>query len=160
MPTGIYKHKPHSEETKSKIKKTNIKRFSSKKIRDRISTSLKGNKNCLGKAHSQKTKDKISISLIGHQNTPSGVDSPQWKGGKSEAQKRYWRTEKGRLLSEKYKEADFDYIYNSWFKGSVLHHLRYIFPVIGMYIPEEMHRPYTRNLVEANTAAFNWYLKR
>lgn len=52
MPKGIYKHRPHSEETKIKISKNH--------------------KGMISKNHSEETKKKISITKKGNSNPNSG----------------------------------------------------------------------------------------
>lgn len=80
MPKGIYKHKPHSEETKRKI-----------------GMRTKGNKSFTGRKHSEETKKKLSLVSKGHKCSEEqkrkisesmkgkrcGVDNHNWQGGLS-----------------------------------------------------------------------------
>jgi len=79
MPTGVYKRKPLSEETKKKISISNRGQKRSKETRENISMSLlgkkrspewikmisevnKGNTYSLGHKHTEETKDKMSLA--------------------------------------------------------------------------------------------------
>ena len=97
MPTGIYKHKPHTKETKRKIGENSAKFWLGKKKspehQKRINESLRGNKFALGHKYkcSEETKKKISKALKGRiksqetrkrlSESHKGIKSYNWKGG-------------------------------------------------------------------------------
>lgn len=111
MPTGIYEHKPHTEEQKMKIslslkgvpKKDKSNYKTSKENKISISNKLKGIK------RTNETRLKISLSKKGiplseeHRkkisNSLKGSKSPNWKGGTTDKYKiirrsgeyKYWR---------------------------------------------------------------------
>lgn len=67
MPTGIFKHKQHSEETKKKMSKSRLERkrklgyLNSPETRRKISKSCKGKvRGMFGKHHTEEAKKKIS----------------------------------------------------------------------------------------------------
>lgn len=110
MPSGIYKHKPCSEETRIKLKKNKPpfqkgKKFPNRKkpapfseeTRKKMSLKLIGNKHTLGFKHSEKTKKLMSKILKGKKKTEEWKNkvseirikkglsrkekNPAWKGG-------------------------------------------------------------------------------
>lgn len=125
------------------------------KVKDKISVSV--SKVMMGHITSQTTKDKIGAANKGTFHS-KGKLCPKWKGGRKATINKYNNSDKGKQSSKKHKEAKFDYIYNNWFEGSVLHHMRYTFPIMGIYIPDKIHRPYTHNLRMTNIKAFEWFL--
>ena len=66
MPSGIYKHKPHSEETKSKLAENMRIQWATGKIKGHLGWNK-------GIPTSEETKQKISEAL-------KGEKSPAWKG--------------------------------------------------------------------------------
>jgi hypothetical protein len=129
------------------------------KDKDKISKSMMGKQNSKGKQNrlgykaSIETKLLQSIAKRGKHMSPStefkkGCRPFNWNGGRSNVSKR------------RQGKAYFDYIYNDWFKGSALHHMRYESPVIGIYIPKELHQLHTHNIKEANVTALKWYIKQ
>ena len=77
MPIGIYKHKPHSEETKRKISINNVKYWEGKHLSKE--TRLKMSLLHKGKHHSEETKMKMGESGKGKH---TGSKSHFWQGGK------------------------------------------------------------------------------
>jgi len=71
MPTGVYKHKPHSEETKRKIGLGNKGKFAFKETREKMSKAH------LGKRPSLETRKKMRES----QPIMCGKNNSNWKGG-------------------------------------------------------------------------------
>jgi hypothetical protein len=63
MPTGIYKRTPEMYGPERAA---------------RISASLRGNKNCLGRKMSDEQKRKIAIALTGNQNSAGVVRTPEY----------------------------------------------------------------------------------
>ena len=106
MPTGIYKHKPTSEETKRKISKSNKGKICSKETRNKLSIAHKGRKLSeetkrkmsqsakrvgsglwmKGRKLTAETKEKIRIANIRLESGKrfprmTGENNPNWKGG-------------------------------------------------------------------------------
>ncbi len=86
MPSGVYKHKPHSEETKRKISEHHKKHG----IRPSKAATAKSSR-MLGKKHSEETKMKMSIAHTGRKVSPQtrikmseankGETCHFWRGG-------------------------------------------------------------------------------
>lgn len=88
MPTGVYEHKPHTEETKKKMSETRKRlgiippsakgKIMSDRQKQRISKSRTNNQKVIkaltGRECSPETRKKIS-------EAQSGDKSPHWKGG-------------------------------------------------------------------------------
>jgi len=93
MPKGIYKHKPHTAETKKKISIANKGRVISEDTKRKLSKALRGNKNCLYRFVSKEMREKISKGNMG--NT-------KWLGKHHSelSRKRISEKLKGRLVSE------------------------------------------------------------
>lgn len=86
MPKGVYKHKPLSEEAKRHLSLFWRGKKKSKKHRENISKSKRGEKNPMfGKSPSKETLRKRSLSLKGKQAWNKGKKCPQlvtnWRGG-------------------------------------------------------------------------------
>lgn len=108
MPTGVYKHKPLSEETKRKIGNAHLGYKHSEETKRKISESHKGIIPWMkGKHHSEETKRKISETEKGKKI------SLEARRKMSESQKKFWdnpdhrkrrsESQKGKKLSEETK---------------------------------------------------------
>lgn len=142
----------HTQETKDKMSKT---RKAIVEAGGEIGRPFKkGDTTNLGRHHSKEAKDKMSKAKAGKY---VGDNNPNWVGGRLLARWTWRHSPKGKAYFLKHAIKHFDYIYNNWFEGCVLHHMRYTYPVIGMFIPVAVHQPYTLNLGVANTKAFEWF---
>lgn len=117
MPSGVYKRKPMSEETRKRIgeslkgNKHMLGKHPSVETRKKLSEALKGNKNMLGKHLSEEHKKHLSEVL---KEIQTGENNNNWKGGKRMAQARADN-----------KRRCFGFIpveETVYFEGSVAHH--------------------------------------
>jgi len=99
MPSGVYKHKSPSEETKQKMSKSLKGRVFSKKWKMKISKALLGKKK---KPFSEEHKKKISESNIGRKRKPF---SEETRRKMSESQKGKHHTKETRLKMSKSKSG-------------------------------------------------------
>ena len=91
MPSGIYQHKPHSEERKANMRKPHL--MIKRRPKHSEETKRKIGEGHRGKILSKETKQKISEALRGEK-------SYRWKGG---GKKRGIRSEKRKLYEKEYK---------------------------------------------------------
>ncbi|KKN59954.1 hypothetical protein LCGC14_0537040 [marine sediment metagenome] len=86
MPSGIYKRKPHSNETKRKMSFAHKGKKFSAKHKENIGKAQKGKETWMkGKNHSVSARKKVSESLQGK----IGKDARNWKDGRTKDMKTY-----------------------------------------------------------------------
>lgn len=103
MPTGVYPHKPRSEETKRKIGASNRIALRGRKLsgehRKKISEYNKRigrmPPDPTGRKFSQETKDKISRALTGIRRNNEhlrGANNHNWRGGTTPERTKIWKS--------------------------------------------------------------------
>ena len=94
MPTGIYQHKPRTEETRRKISEAHRGKYISEETRGKMSEAKRG------KPHSEETRQKMSIALKGNKNSLGRKHSEEIRRKISEANKGRISAMKGKHHSE------------------------------------------------------------
>jgi hypothetical protein len=127
MPSGIYKHKTPSEETKRKMSLSKIGRIVNYETRLKISNSKKGVK--LSESH----KRNLSISHIGQKSWNkglkmpeiSGKNNPNWKGGISKERQSFGNKDYVNWRNDIFKKDDYTCCLCGRFGGNLnAHHIK------------------------------------
>jgi hypothetical protein len=91
-----FPRRPHTEETKEKIRKKHLGMKASAEARKAMSLGKLGNKNCLGYKQTEQHKKNIGLGLIGNKNSVGRKASAETRVKMSLAQKK--RQERRRQL--------------------------------------------------------------